>query len=303
MASAACAFRTPDAPETPDLWDSLRKSVDRKRSKDGRKLHINDSKAVYTPAAGLAELERAVLCLTEQAVGPTAGLDDWLGKVDPDVVPMLAGYPWYAKPANEPWPGTVSPAAFRIAYNGYSACSAAAATACVHYRVRLLPERQYNDHTAKTKNKASTLFTLAAQHLDDLLRLFSDQNLLIVCDRQGGRSHYGPLLRLMFEDWNLVILDESDAKSAYELTTGQRKATIIFREKAEASCLPVAAASMLAKYARESLMGRFNRYWQAQQPGLKPTAGYYTDGMRFLEDIAALRRQLGVDDLDLIRQR
>ncbi|HEX8324372.1 MAG TPA: hypothetical protein VF595_10715 [Tepidisphaeraceae bacterium] len=307
LASAACAFRTADDSADPSavpcLWERLRKCVGRSRSKDGRKLHINDSKAVYTPSAGLAELERAVLCLSGQVHGSTDSLDAFLAKVDPDVGRMLATYPWYAPGEADPFPIAVPAMSLRIASNGYTAVSADADTACVHYRVRLLPERQFNDHTAKTRNKASTLFGLAAQHLDDLLRTFADQNLLIVCDRQGGRSHYGLLLRLMFEDWALTVVSESDARSEYVLTNGPRRARLIFQEKAEAECMAVAAASMLAKYAREALMKRFNRYWRNHDASLKPTAGYYTDGLRFLKDIEPLRERLGIADVDLIRQR
>ena len=55
--------------------------------------------------------------------------------------------------------------------------------------------------------------------------------------------------------------------------------------QAEERHLPVALASMFAKYVRELLMGAFNHYWQQVVPGLRPTAGYYTDAMRFLADI------------------
>src|SRR5688572_11554944 len=44
----------------PCLWKVLRKSCSKKRSKTGRKLHVNDSKVVYSPAGGLKELERSV---------------------------------------------------------------------------------------------------------------------------------------------------------------------------------------------------------------------------------------------------
>jgi hypothetical protein len=52
---------------------------------------------------------------------------------------------------------------------------------------------------------------------------------------------------------------------------------------------------------RELFMKQFNAWWQEQMPGLKPTAGYYTDGMRFLEDTKALREHLDVSDEALIR--
>lgn len=50
--------------------------------------------------------------------------------------------------------------------------------------------------------------------------------------------------------------------------------------------LPVALASMIAKYVRELAMHRFNRYWSKRMPELKPTAGYTLDARRWLADAA-----------------
>jgi hypothetical protein len=58
--------------------------------------------------------------------------------------------------------------------------------------------------------------------------------------------------------------------------------------EAESHHMPVALASMSAKLVRETLMGRFNRYWNARLPELKPTAGYRQDGWRWLNDAAAV---------------
>jgi hypothetical protein len=139
--------------------------------------------------------------------------------------------------------------------------------------------------------------------LDYLLRNFGDKGLVIFCDRQGGREHYGSLIRLMFEEWSLEILRELDGRSEYRLTRGSNVVFITFCEKAEAQCLPVAMASMLCKYLRESLMTRFNADWKAMLPDLRPTAGYYGDGERFLREIDVKRREMGIADHELIRSR
>src|SRR5918997_1869186 len=47
----------------PCLRKRLRKHVSRNRTKNGKKIHVNDSKVVYAPAAGLKELERSILAL------------------------------------------------------------------------------------------------------------------------------------------------------------------------------------------------------------------------------------------------
>ena len=67
--------------------------------------------------------------------------------------------------------------------------------------------------------------------------------------------------------------------------------------------MSVAVASMLSKYLREGLMRRFNAFWRKYLPDVTPTAGYYNDGQRFLQDIDIKRRELGIADELLIRSR
>ena len=68
-----------------------------------------------------------------------------------------------------------------------------------------------------TKNKSSVLFSTAAMHLDFLLRTFGERGLVIFCDQQGGRAHYGHLLRMMFEEWSLEIVREGNGYAEYHL--------------------------------------------------------------------------------------
>jgi len=105
------------------------------------------------------------------------------------------------------------------------------------------------------------------------------------------------------EEWELEVISEQEGRSEYRLRRGPHLVRIIFTEKAEAQCMPVAIASMLSKYLRECLMHRFNAYWKTHLPNLEPTAGYYTDGERFLRDIASKRAELGIRDEELVRCR
>jgi hypothetical protein len=50
-------------------------------------------------------------------------------------------------------------------------------------------------------------------------------------------------------------------------------------------------------------MRRFNAWWKSHLPQLAPTAGYYSDGERFLKDIDGKRRELGIGDELLVRCR
>jgi hypothetical protein len=303
-----CAFELTDgdasADELPCLWKRLRKLVSKSRTKAGKKLHVNDSKQVYSPSTGIKALERAILAiLATMRTDPCDELDTLLACVAGHAVPDLRGYPWYLPYAGERFPLEQDLTPIRLFANALKAEMDKANLRCVHLAARVVPERQFNRMLDATRNKGSALFSTAVVHLDHLIRAYGEQGLVIFCDRQGGREHYGSLLRLMFEDWSLEVTREQDGHSDYKLLRGDHTVRVIFCEKAEAQCMPVALASMLSKYLREALMGRFNAYWKAMLPELAPTAGYYGDGSRFLQDIDAKRRELGIDDAQLIRSR
>ncbi len=285
----------------PCVWSRLKKHISRSRSKTGRKIHINDSKLVYSPSAGLKELERSVLCMLAASGDWPNSLDDVLARVAPHAIPELAEHPWYTPADDEAFPCEQDGLPIRLFAKSLCADMAAKQTTCVHLAARVVSERPFNHMVNATRNKASVLFTQAATHLDHLLRTYGEQDLFVFCDRQGGRSSYGGLLRMMFEEWSLEIVQEIDGCSEYALHRNGHTARIVFAEKAEAQCLPVAMASMLSKYLRETLMRRFNAWWRQHEPTVEPTAGYYNDGLRFLEQVADARKRLRIRDEDLIR--
>jgi hypothetical protein len=287
----------------PCLWKRLGKYVSRNKSKTGRKIHVNDSKLVYSAGGGLKELERAVLALLCAGGGWCDDLGALLSRVCPDAVPHLREYPWYKPAPSERFPLEQDGVSVKLFAKAMRQHMESTSTRCVRLCARVIPERHLNRMFDATRNKGSTLFSLSAIHLGHLLRDYGGKRLLIVCDRQGGREHYGSLLRLMFEEWSLEVNREHDGYADYALRRGGDAVRVIFREKAEAQCLPVAAASMLSKYLREALMRRFNAFWRELLPEVQPTAGYYGDGVRFLNDIAAKRRELGIGDELLIRSR
>jgi len=211
----------------------------------------------------------------------------------------LREHPWYDPRFDGSFPLEQGIEGIRIFGRGLAEGNAK----CVYLSARVLPEKQFNRQVNATRNKGSVNFGLVAFHIDRMLRRFGNQNLVLYCDRQGGRERYGHLLRVMFEEWDLGIVKEEEGYAEYLLTQGPHVARLIFCEKAEMKCLSVALASMLSKYLREALMGRFNAFWRKMLPNLEPTAGYYTDGMRFLNDIAPKRLELQIDDEALVRAR
>lgn len=311
-----CAFELDAAPSSdlPCLWKLLKKIVGKTRSKTGRRIHINDSKQVYQPGPdGLKELEKGILTLIAsfcdvRGLGDCLDLQQLLAHVAPHVLSDLPNYNWYAPFAGETFPAEVDAVAIKMFANALRIQLAMCRAKCLHIGARVVLERELNRQFDATRNKSSVLFSTSAMHLDHLLKQYGDRGLVIFCDQQGGRAHYGALLRMMFDDWALEIVREPGGEndrghSEYLLTKNGRIVRIIWCEKAEAQCLPVAAASMLSKYLREMLMRRFNAYWKIHLPDVKPTAGYYNDGLRFLRDIQAKRRELRITDQLLVRAR
>lgn len=305
-----CAFEVSGAAadgDLPCLWKRLKKIAGKTRSKTGKRLHINDSKVVYSPSIGLKELERAVLALCGTLGGWPERLDQFVQMTADHAVADLAEHRWYVPLFEESFPLEQDAVSVKVMSNGLKAEMDRGGVRCVHLAARLVPERQFNRMVEATRNKSTALFSLAAIHLDHLLKTYGSKGLVIFCDRQGGRGHYGHLLRLMFEDWALEIvtetISEKGGRSEYRLTRGAEVVRVIFCEKAEAQCMPVALASMLSKYLRETMMRRFNGFWRQHLPDVAPTAGYYGDGERFLTDIDLKRRELGVSDAELIRCR
>ncbi len=302
---AASAFDIPDGDleNPPCLWQRLSTTVSRGRAKSAKKLYIDDSKRVHAGAHGLRDLERGVLCASQLLFGPAESLQQLLQNVAGHCLDDLARHRWYDVRYDQRFPLEQDGLSLKLYAQALVEPMERARCQLQYFQARVLPERALNELFDKTRNKGSALFSIAAILLDQLLNAAGSRPCLIVCDRQGGRSHYGQLLRLMFPQWSLTIQSESESMCDYRLSDGPRRARIIFTEKAESQSLPVALASMLAKYLREALMARFNRFWLSHNPNLTPTAGYYTDGRRFLDDIQSLRQTLGISDAHLIRSR
>ena len=110
----------------------------------------------------------------------------------------------------------------------------------------------------------------------------------IVIDRQGGRQRYAEAIEGCPAGGEVTrVIGERPERSVYEVAFPgvDRPVRMSFEVEAEDRHLPVALASMAAKYVRELMMARFNEYWALRNPEIKPTAGYTTDGRRWLAEM------------------
>lgn len=120
----------------------------------------------------------------------------------------------------------------------------------------------------------------------------------VYCDKHGGRNRYDALISEHFDDQFVFRCEEGAAISRYRLG----RTEFCFRTRAE-EFLPVAVASMVSKYLRETLMEDFNLFWRGHLPDLKPTKGYPLDARRFRDAIQETADRLGIPETLFWRQK
>ncbi|HSW45230.1 MAG TPA: hypothetical protein VLM89_06630 [Phycisphaerae bacterium] len=288
----------------PDLWALLRASVTAKRGKRDSRLAVADSKKLHGKGGdgdkAILLLERATLTFLSLAGKPPATLGGLLDRLSPGVRINLDACPWYQN-LDLPLPIAASNADVSLQHNSL-------ATDLLETGVRfrgawseVLPERQFNERVGATRNKAVVLFGLTARLMQRVADSVGPRSLRIWVDRQGGRTGYRRPLMRAFEGAELEILEERKERSGYVLKHAQASWAVRFVTGGESHHLPIALASIFSKYIRELLMVCFNRYWVARVPGLRPTAGYYADGQRFLADIGDVLRRDGLAREHLVR--
>ncbi len=232
---------------------------------------IDDSKVVY--ARGGRKALAAVL-------GPYLGLEPpvtlsgLLTRVSVRSDPR-PGHPWYGELTDGDIAGGCPPASFRRLY------------------VAPLCEHGFNDACARRGGKGGVLFEETMGVIRAALDDHPDADADIVCDKHGGRHRYAGLLMAELGPSTIVPERESPSMSSYRLTLAGRRISIRFRPRADAADIPAALASMAAKYVRELFMESFNRFFAERFPQIKPTAGYYEDARRFLQDIAPILQEIG----------
>lgn len=163
--------------------------------------------------------------------------------------------------------------------------------------------KRFNEGIEQHGNKASCLTAESMgliQSLMNATKAGRKDYFDIRCDKHGGRNRYAPAIQEHFGDSWVTTETESRPLSRYKFLNGQ--ASIEFKSKGE-SWLPIALASMCAKYVREIYMQRWNQYWRVHLPHLKPTKGYPVDAKRFKKDIHRVQVKIGIADEDIWRMR
>ncbi len=298
LVQAAAAVRLPA--DDPAGWDALRPSVRKaaRGAKDPR-LVVDDSKRVYSGVNALEKLERNTRGLFG-LLDPTAG--ELFRQVALDwCVGDLTGEAWFDPTAVAPIATTADAIRKHVAHFAQTCPDG------ITFKSPLAvvtPAPRFN----RVVEASGTKGTLLAQGLIDLLRvtlatLPRDESVIVLCDKQGGRNFYGPLLQEAFPEARVLAQLESNGESRYQIDGLGRVVAVTFRPKADGDSVAVAAASMVCKYLREVCMAQFNAYWAKHVPDLKETAGYPVDAKRFFDDIRPAMAQLGIEERAVWRMK
>lgn len=297
LAVGLAAFRAGGTGDLPGAEAALRRAL----LGGGHGVRVGDSKETHVPSRGPGALEATVMAVLAARDGDlprdVPALHAALG-----VAPPPEDHPWYAPLRRRSLPLAADPAEAARRGAALARRMGEEGVAFAALAVRVLPEGAFNAAVARTGSKATVLFEESVEQVAAAFRAGGEGPLQVTCDRHGARARYGPLLQGRFPGGLVRVLEEGRRASAYSLDPGGTR-RIRFVEGADAALPAVGLASILAKYLREVWMGALNGWILAEAPEVRPTAGYWSDGQRFLRETEGARRRLGVADALLVRSR
>jgi len=298
---SAAAFKLPDSMLGKDLWSVLKKSIGQTKKHLAGRLLISDSKKAFNRKTGTGHLERTIFACLKCLGSHPAALTELLQLLCPQCTNRLQAYPWYQN--NDELQRHCDKKDIRIAFEVFAEDMTRNNIKLLSIQSHCLDVAHYNHLIDNVKNKATVLFSTTSALVKSIWDNSRDDNIQIIIDRQGGRTHYRKVLQKMFPNLNLAIIKESENSSSYQLNNPNRKMRLHFTTKADQKYLPVSLASMVSKYVRELLIEKINRYFLNRQPELRPTAGYWKDGLRFIEDLKTHTPLIEYESSQLIRCR
>lgn len=300
----AAGLLVPDDTTDDQLWARLDRAVTRDLKRDKERIVVDDSKKVHTRNdRGRRRLETTVCCFAAAAGRPLARVEDLCLWPDEEEAPR-ADHPW--RDAALPAPSHVSGDFVELRGDLLARALEGADATVALFGTRTVEPGELNPAMDAAGNKSRAAWTYASAGLRALLDAAvatGASRADLTLDRQGGRARYGAALARALPGYTVHLVDESNEVSRYRLT-GPVEARITCATKADANSFTTALASCGAKYVREASMEALNQWFAARVEGLEPTAGYTTDGRRFLGDLERLAPGLLAElDRDLLVRR
>ncbi len=247
-------------------------------------FYVDDSKKVFQGKYGLQRLEESVLSFYTLLTGSVP-------KTLKSFIPSLNGE-WYNREMTLPL--TVSEDHIVENASKIDELFDQRGVKLLDIKKTAISDKSFNSLIDTSDNK-SIVCQKIVEPLIKQVGTFANSEITV--DKQGGRKFYSDYLNQLFPSDEINIEFEEANHSRYEISDK----SISFRAKADSSSFTVALASMFSKYMREIAMTSFNRHWYSLNSDVKPTAGYYTDGVRFLKDLEI--NSLLPSDMDIIRRK
>lgn len=272
-----------------DMWFRLQNSIGKTKKGLGSRLLVTDSKKAWSKNAKINQLERTTKAFINQLdLKGTISSSRLMSCITNDTTIQVKKYPWYRAAYNSIIPEISTGISNKLTNNMKQE-----GIEFIDFRCFCIDVEQYNLAVSFTGNKSTVVANLILKLIYQIISLatfYQANKIIIYSDRLGGRTYYANLIERI-PNYRLYEINEANKLSTYKLnklisTTGRKKDLHIqFEVGADDKRFPVALASMAAKYIREKVMEHMNKYFKMLQPNLKPTAGYWMDGLRFLRDI------------------
>jgi hypothetical protein len=246
---------------------------------------------------GIVGLARGVgLFASALDQAPPAHLEDLLVRYSDREPEGYACCPWFEDltPALMPHYAWTGPLDERFAARGVQA---------LDLRVLPVDAPELNESFDALGNKANVLGLHSATLALSILDRFPGEDAIVVMDRQGGRQDYAPYLARIFPFAMVSRAVAPPGEVRYRVRLPDRLLHVRFVTKGDRVSLAVGWASMAAKLTRELFMARLNSWFQEHLPEVRPTAGYTTDGRRFLEEVVPVLTGQAIDRRLLVRSR
>lgn len=296
LAIGCVAFHGPATLRKKDWWEVLGSGIGRQPQPE--RFVIDDSKKVLARPDGWRHLSDTVHSCLAALGRQWRDIDEifrFLAERDLD---ELVAEHWYSNP----WGEFADFSDVEARFEGLLATLKSARLELRNVRARVVFPRTFNRRLSVLENKAEVERELIVELLRDQLQ-GTEENVVVYVDRLGGRRYYRELVEDVAENVFPQTIEEGPRQSIYRFELGGRTVEIRFCVEADALYLPVALASMFAKYLRERAMEGFNAFWAGRVPGLRPTAGYPGDAQRFLDEIRPALAELAIPIDDFWRRR
>jgi len=288
----AVCMKVPEQTSSEQLWEQLWPEVSNYPARSADQLVVDDSKRAYS-GGGLETLERTALAWMALSRGVPETLHELWSLYSLSPLEDFEQSPWYAEEPL-PLPCSINQQDLQAAQKTLLRCLKRIGCQGADVACQIVLPARFNRMLNRRGTKSDLLFDLSSQLIKAVERASDVTRIEAIADKQGGRHYYGDLLQHAYPQTLVMAGSEGRQLSHYVVTKPRRTIHLRFVSQADSRHLLVAAASMIAKYVRELCMRRFNAYWTALVPELRPTAGYPEDAARFAKQVEATARRLGI---------